>query len=196
MSPRVVLVDNYDSFTWNLAQYLGMAGANVWVVKNDAVTLQDIRTYGPSHIVLSPGPGRPEVARDFGVCADVLRDIVDVPLLGVCLGHQGMAHALGGRVVHAPAVMHGRTSPIQHDGTGLFAGIASPMTVMRYHSLLVDRNCLPPCLTVTAETEDGLVMGIAHSSRPWWGVQFHPESIGTPDGLKLLRNFVAMSQSN
>lgn len=193
--PRVLLVDNYDSFTWNLAHDLGRVGAEVHVHRNDQIAIDDVHRLQPTHIVLSPGPGRPERAGDFGICGAILEHFTTTPLLGVCLGHQGMAWHLGGRVIHAPAVMHGKTSPIRHHGRGLFAGLPNPIQVMRYHSLLVERASLPDALAVTAETEDGLVMAIAHRSRPWWGVQFHPESVGSPDGPRLTTRFLEMDSA-
>jgi anthranilate synthase component 2 len=191
--PRVLLIDNYDSVTWNLAHDLGRTGASVHVHRNDRITIPEIHTLAPTHIVLSPGPGRPERPADFGICADILAHFPTTPLLGVCLGHQGMAWHLGARVVHAPVLMHGKTSEIRHHGRGLFADQPSPMQVMRYHSLIVDRSSLPDALEVTAETDDGLVMAIAHRSRPWWGVQFHPESVGSPTGPQLAARFLEMS---
>lgn len=188
---RVLLVDNYDSFTWNLAHDFGRTGAEVVVVRNDGIDLAGIRAFAPSHIVLSPGPGRPERPADFGVCADILEHLTDIPLLGVCLGHQGLARQCGARIVHAPVAMHGKTSSIRHHARGLFAGLPNPLQVMRYHSLVVDRSSLPPELVVTAETEDGLVMALAHRTRPLWGLQFHPESIGSPQGHLLLEAFLA-----
>ena len=191
--PRVLLVDNYDSFTWNLAHDLGRTGADVVVRRNDTIDLAHIRALAPTHIVLSPGPGRPERPADFGVCLDILEHLVDTPILGVCLGLQGMAWHAGGRVVHAPRVMHGKTSAIRHHGRGLFEGLPNPMQVMRYHSLVVDRTSVPACFDITAETEDGLVMALAHRSRPLWGVQFHPESVGSPNGPTLVARFLALS---
>ena len=188
----VLLVDNYDSFTWNLAHDIGRTGAQVHVHRNDQLSLSAAIALAPTHIVLSPGPGRPERPEDFGLCAAILDHFVDLPLLGVCLGHQGMAWKLGARVVHAPEVMHGKTSSVRHDGTGVFAGLPSPFEAMRYHSLMVDRNSLPDTLRVTAETADGLVMGLAHLQRPHHGVQFHPESVGTPCGQQLMRNFLSI----
>jgi len=189
---RVLLVDNYDSFTWNLAHDLGRTGADVRVHRNDMLSLSQAIALQPTHIVLSPGPGRPERDSDFGVCKAILEHFHHCPILGVCLGHQGMAWQLGARVVHAPKVMHGKTSPILHDGTGVFTDLPSPFDAMRYHSLIVDRHSLPDCLRITAETPDGLVMGIVHQSRPHHGVQFHPESVGTPWGRHLIRNFLAL----
>lgn len=187
---KVVLVDNYDSFTHNLVQQLWGLGAEVVVLRNDAVELDGIRALEPTHVVLSPGPGRPENPRDFGVCREVIDQLVDVPTLGVCLGHQGIGWRMGGRVVRAPAIVHGKVDKVMHDHAGLFAGLPDPLPVMRYHSLVVERSSLPPCLEVTAETEDHLVMGIQHVSRPLFGLQFHPESIGTPLGDALMRNFL------
>ncbi len=188
----LLLIDNYDSFTHNLAQLLGGLGADVVVHRNDAVDIDDIDAIVPSHIVLSPGPGHPENERDFGVCGPVIdRFGPSVPILGVCLGHQGIAHRLGGNVVRAPEIVHGKTSPVRHDGTGLFAGVPNPVDVMRYHSLVVERQSLPTVLRVTAETVDtGLVMAFAHREWPMIGVQFHPESIGTPTGQTMMRNFL------
>jgi anthranilate synthase/aminodeoxychorismate synthase-like glutamine amidotransferase len=190
--PRVLLVDNYDSFTWNLAHDLGRTGADVHVHRNDRITLPDILALAPTHIVLSPGPGRPERAADFGICRTILEELPHIPTLGVCLGHQGLAWLAGARVVHAPEVRHGKTSLIHHHGRGLFEGLPNPMQVMRYHSLVVDRTTLPPELVVTALTDDGLVMALAHRSLPRWGVQFHPESVGTPHGRALSARFLQM----
>jgi anthranilate synthase component 2 len=192
---KLLLLDNYDSFVWNLAQALRSLGAHTHVVRNDAISLREVIELAPDAIVISPGPGRPEDPRYFGVCADVLRELGPrVPLLGVCLGHQGIVHSLGGRIVSAPRVMHGKTSAIQHDGTGLFEGIASPCVAMRYHSLVADAAHIPACLRVSARTADGLVMAVAHRSAPLFGVQFHPESIGTPDGPRLLDNFLRLAK--
>ena len=189
----VALIDNFDSFTHNLYQQLAMLGARVEVIRNDAIDVPGLVKLGPTHIVLSPGPGHPANPRDFGVCADVIRHFgPTTPLLGVCLGHQGIVHCLGGQIVRAPTIVHGKTSPIQHCGAGLFAGIPQNIEVMRYHSWIAERSSMPQCLDVTAETIDGLVMGVTHTSWPLVGVQFHPESIGTPTGHKLVENFLAM----
>ena len=187
---RVLLIDNYDSFAHNLMQALWGLGAEVTVVRNDAIDLAGARAAHPTHVVLSPGPGRPDVARDFGVCADLIDHLTDTPILGVCLGHQGIAWRMGGVVVRAPEIVHGKIDTITHDGTGLFAGLPQPMPVMRYHSLVADAARLPDCLRVTARTSSGLVMAMRHRSRPLFGVQFHPESIGTPDGPALLARFL------
>lgn len=189
---RVLVLDNYDSFTYNLAHLIGVLVAPPIVIRNDAIDLAGIAALAPTHIVLSPGPGRPSVARDFGICgAALLHFGSTIPILGVCLGHQGIVHALGGRIVPAPRIMHGKRSRIRHDGAGIFAGVATEIEVMRYHSLVAERVSLPPCLRVTAKTVDeGVVMAVAHVSWPTVGVQFHPESIGTPDGRLLMANFL------
>ena len=189
---RVLLVDNYDSFTFNLEQLVGGLGATVIVRRNDAFTLADLPGFDATHIILSPGPGNPANPKDFGVCADLIAHST-VPLLGVCLGHQGIAHHLGGRVVPAPAIVHGKVSPIAHDGTGVFAGLPPTITVMRYHSLTVEPTSLPFDLQITAQTADGVVMGLAHRRRPMHGIQFHPESFATPDGAQMLRTFLEMT---
>ena len=188
---RILLLDNYDSFVYNLRQYVGELGPDVTVVRNDAIDMDGIRRFDPDAIMISPGPGHPAVKRDFGVCAEVLTDICQtVPTLGVCLGHQGIAHYYGGTVERAPELMHGKTSVIEHDGEGVFAGLEGPLVVGRYHSLVV-RGDLPADLRVTARTGDGTVMGIRHRTYPIEGVQFHPESILTPQGKSILANFIA-----
>ena len=187
----VLVIDNYDSFTYNLVQYLGELGADVVVRRNDDVTLQQVRALGPDRVVISPGPGRPE---DAGISLDVIRTFgADRPLLGVCLGHQAIGMAFGGGVVRAPAPVHGKTSPIEHDGQGVFAGLAQGLEVGRYHSLVVAEEGLPDALLVTARTRaHGIVMGLRHRVWPVHGVQFHPESVLTPDGRQILRNFLEM----
>jgi anthranilate synthase/aminodeoxychorismate synthase-like glutamine amidotransferase len=185
----VVVVDNYDSFTYNLVQYLGELGADVRVMRNDAVTVEVIRAARPDHIVISPGPGRPESA---GVTMDVIREMGrETPILGVCLGHQAIGAVFGGSVIRATVPMHGKTSTIEHDGRGIFTGITEPFLASRYHSLIVSDEGLPPALEVTARTkEDHTIMGLRHRSWPVHGVQFHPESILTGEGHRLLRNFL------
>lgn len=184
----VLLIDNYDSFTYNLAQYLGELGATVAVHRNDQVTLDEVAALGPSRIVISPGPGRPENA---GISVEVLRQFgPSVPILGVCLGHQAMGYAFGGRVVNAPVLMHGKTSAVEHDGKGVFRDLAQGFTAARYHSLVVSPEGLPDVLEVTARTSDGIVMGLRHRDYPMHGVQFHPESVLTGPGHHLLRNFL------
>lgn len=186
----VLLIDNYDSFTHNLMQQLWGLGADVEVVRNDALSLADVQALAPSHVVLSPGPGRPENRRDFGICTQVIDTLTTTPILGVCLGHQGIGHRTGAKVVRAPSIVHGKVDRVQHHGEGLFAGLPNPLPVMRYHSLILERDSLPSALQITAETDDGLVMGIRHRSRPLFGIQFHPESIGTPDGDGLIARFL------
>ena len=185
----ILVIDNYDSFTYNLVQYIGELGAQPFVRRNNEITLDEIATLRPERIVISPGPGRPEQA---GITLDVItRFGPATPLLGVCLGHQAIGMAFGGSVVRATAPMHGKTSSITHDGRGVFAGIASPFTVARYHSLIVQREGLPADLEIAAQTEtDGTVMGLRHRRYPIHGVQFHPESIMTREGMHLLRNFL------
>jgi anthranilate synthase/aminodeoxychorismate synthase-like glutamine amidotransferase len=185
----ILVIDNYDSFTYNLVQYLGELGAGVQVVRNDAATIESIEGLRPDRIVISPGPGRPEQA---GVTMDVIRHFGStVPILGVCLGHQAIGAAFGGSVVRATVPMHGKTSTIEHDGRGLFAGITGPFTASRYHSLVVADEGLPAELEVTARTrEDNTIMGLRHRRWPIHGVQFHPESILTADGRRMLRNFL------
>ncbi len=190
--PRVVMIDNYDSFTFNLVQYLLELGAVVDVYRNDAIEAQAVVDLGPSHLVLSPGPGRP---RDSGVCqALCLRVCTDatIPTLGVCLGHQTLCEVGGATVRRADRLMHGKRSPIAHDGTGVLAGLPSPMTVARYHSLLVDEASLPPALVPVARTAEGELMAVRHRERPVHGVQFHPESIASEHGHRLLATFLGV----
>jgi anthranilate synthase/aminodeoxychorismate synthase-like glutamine amidotransferase len=189
MSARILLLDNYDSFTFNLAQSLWGLGAEVRVVRNDKISVAEVAAWGPSHVVISPGPGRPENA---GISVDLIRaSIGRWPLLGVCLGHQALAHALSGTVTHAPQMMHGKSSRIQHAGDREYSGLSQPMTIARYHSLIVLESGLPTELEVSARTETGEVMGIRHRSLPVYGVQFHPESVLSPEGDALLANFLA-----
>jgi anthranilate synthase component II len=185
-----LLIDNYDSFTYNLWHYLGELGAKVVVKRNDALSVAEALALAPQGIVLSPGPSDPDRA---GICLDLVRHGGSVPILGVCLGHQALGQALGGKVVRAPLPMHGKLSAIHHDGSGVFAGLANPFHATRYHSLVVERASLPPALKITAWTEDGLVMGLAHRERPVHGVQFHPESIASDCGHALLKNFLALA---
>jgi anthranilate synthase/aminodeoxychorismate synthase-like glutamine amidotransferase len=187
----VFVLDNYDSFTYNLVQYLGELGARPLVRRNDQVTLDEIAAMAPSHIVISPGPGRPE---DAGLTPDVIRRFgATTPVLGVCLGHQAIGMVYGGRVVRAPAPLHGKTSIVEHDGRGIFAGLACPFEAARYHSLIVAQEGLPEVLEVSARTRgDALIMGLRHRAYPVHGVQFHPESVLTGEGRQLLRNFLAL----
>jgi anthranilate synthase/aminodeoxychorismate synthase-like glutamine amidotransferase len=186
----VLVIDNYDSFVYNLVQYLGELGAEPLVYRHDEVTLDQMVALEPAAVVVSPGPGRPE---DAGVSNDAISRFGGrgVPVLGVCLGHQCIGQLYGGRVVRAGQVMHGKTSDIHHRGDGVFAGLATPFQATRYHSLVVERESVPDCLEVTAETADGVVMGLRHRDLPVEGVQFHPESILTDGGHQLLRNFLS-----
>jgi len=188
----ILVIDNYDSFTYNLVQLLSALGADVEVRRNDALTAEEALALGPRGIVISPGPGTPD---DAGISRDVVRAAAsaDVPLLGVCLGHQCIAEVFGGSICRAPKPVHGKTDAVHHDGTGLFRGVPNPFTATRYHSLCVDAESLPGQLRVTARTGDGLIMGLQHESRPVFGVQFHPESVLTPEGTKLLANFLDVS---
>ncbi|MBM4155455.1 MAG: aminodeoxychorismate/anthranilate synthase component II [Lentisphaerae bacterium] len=184
----ILMIDNYDSFTFNLVQYLAELGAEVKVVRNDEITVPRIRALAPERIVVSPGPCTPAEA---GVSCEVIRTFgPTLPLLGVCLGHQSIGHVYGGRVVRAGRLMHGKTSPILHRGESVLAGMPQPFDATRYHSLLVERETLPACLRITAETAEGEIMGLQHAEHPVHGVQFHPESILTQEGRRILRNFL------
>ena len=185
----ILLIDNYDSFTFNLAQYLGELGAPPLVRRNDEITIDEIAALHPTHIVISPGPGRPE---DAGISVDVIRRFgPETPVLGVCLGHQGIGVAFGGAVIRAPQLMHGKVSSVQHDGKGVFKGVSQPFVAGRYHSLIV-ANPPPGVLEISARTDDGIIMGLRHREWPVHGVQFHPESVLTGEGKQLLRNFLDM----
>ena len=187
---KVLLVDNYDSFTYNLAQYLGELGHAPIVRRNDEITLGEVEALAPDRIVISPGPGRPE---DAGISVDVIRRIGRrVPIFGVCLGHQAIGYAFGGEVARAPVVMHGKVSSVQHDGRGVFAGVSQPFVAGRYHSLVVNEPA-PAALEIAARTDDGVVMGLRHREWPVHGVQFHPESVLTGEGKKILRNFLELA---
>jgi anthranilate synthase/aminodeoxychorismate synthase-like glutamine amidotransferase len=187
----VLLIDNYDSFTYNLYQYLGELGAAVEVVRNDAIGVEDIDAMAPEHIIISPGPGNPD---DAGISKDVIRMFAGkTPILGVCLGHQCIGEVFGGIVEGAGEILHGKVSRVTHDGKGVFAGLASPIEATRYHSLCIRADSVPDALEVSATTESGVIMGVRHRDLPVEGVQFHPESILTPDGHELLRNFLAMT---
>ena len=186
----LLMIDNYDSFTFNLVQYFGELGEEVLTVRNDAISLADIERLAPERIVISPGPCTPSEA---GISVPLLRHFAGrLPMLGVCLGHQAIGAAFGGRIVRARELMHGKTSLIHHTGKGVFEGLPDPFTVIRYHSLAAERESLPECLEVTAETADGEIMGVRHRSLPIEGVQFHPESILTEHGHALLRNFLRL----
>ena len=186
----LLLIDNYDSFTYNLVHYLGELGAEVTIYRNDAVGADEGLALNPQGIVLSPGPCDPDQA---GICLELIeKNGGAIPLLGVCLGHQAIGQAFGGKVVRAPTLMHGKASDIHHDGNGLFEGLPAPFSATRYHSLIVERDSLPECLEVSAQTDDGVVMGIAHREFPVHGVQFHPESIASEQGHELLKNFLTI----
>ena len=188
----LLMIDNYDSFTFNIVQYLGELGEDVQVHRNDRITIEEIESLNPERIVVSPGPCSPEEA---GISVAAIRHFGGkIPLLGVCLGHQAIGAAFGGKVVRSSTHMHGKTSPIHHNGLGLFRGLPNPFAATRYHSLVVERATFPDCLEITAWVEEGEIMGLAHRDLPVWGVQFHPESILTVGGMDILRNFLEMSQ--
>ncbi|MCP1335803.1 anthranilate synthase component II [Futiania mangrovi] len=187
----ILLIDNYDSFTWNLVHYLGELGAKVDVVRNDQITPAEAMARRPAAIVISPGPCDPDRA---GICLDLIAAAWrEVPIFGVCLGHQAIAQSFGARIVRAPVPMHGKVSKISHDGTGVFQGVPNPFEATRYHSLTVDPESVPDCLRVTAHSEDGVIMGVSHRERPVHGVQFHPESIRTNHGRAMLKNFLNLA---
>ncbi len=187
----IILIDNYDSFTFNLVHYLGGLGADVVVHRNDKISVDDVMALEPEGVVLSPGPCTPNEA---GICLDLIaKASATVPILGVCLGHQAMGQAFGGKVIRAPQMVHGKVSQISHDATGVFRGINGPFQATRYHSLIVERASMPRALKVNAQTADGLVMGMMHESRPLHGVQFHPESIASEHGHLMLRNFLEIA---
>ena len=188
MNNRILIIDNYDSFTYNLVQYFGVLGCEVIVKRNDEIAVAEAEALAPDRICISPGPGRPE---DAGISNEIIRLLgPKTPVLGVCLGHQCAAAVFGGEIISAPRLMHGKTSPVQHRGTGVFEHLPNPFEATRYHSLIVDRDTLPGSLEVTAETAEGEIMGLRHREFPIQGVQFHPESILTGEGMALLRNFL------
>ncbi|MCG8557156.1 MAG: aminodeoxychorismate/anthranilate synthase component II [Proteobacteria bacterium] len=214
-SMRIVIIDNYDSFAYNLYQQVGeILSVEATVFRNDRITVAQIAELAPTHLILSPGPGNPEQPPALGVCRHLIAELARIaqrsqaprpiepeardrcgltprlPVLGVCLGHQGIGHVFGARIVRAPAPTHGKAGWIRHDGCGVFRGLPNPVRAMRYHSLTLDPESIPETLRVTAWSEDGLVMGVSHRELPLWGVQFHPESIGTPQGNAMLRNFL------
>lgn len=184
----ILVIDNYDSFTYNIVQEMGELGAELEVIRNDQTTIEQIRQLAPSHIVISPGPGFP---KDAGISMQVIRELgAEFPILGVCLGHQALGEVYGGRVIHAPNLMHGKTSLIHHEGDPLFDSLPNPFIATRYHSLVVEQSTLPDCLTVTAVADSGEIMGLRHKEYPVVGVQFHPESILTQNGIRILQNFL------
>jgi anthranilate synthase component 2 len=189
----LILIDNYDSFTYNLVHFLGELGAEVTVKRNDAITVDALLEAAPRAVVISPGPCDPDRA---GICLElVTRAAGKIPLLGVCLGHQAIGQAFGGKVVRAPYVMHGKLSPVRHSGEGVFRGLPNPFQATRYHSLTVERDSLPDCLEITAETDDGVILGLSHRELPVHGVQFHPESIASEQGHALLKNFLEIADA-
>ena len=188
---KTVILDNYDSFTFNLYQYVGELDERPLVFRNDEITFDELASLDPERIIISPGPGRPDDPQYFGICGEVILELgARVPLLGICLGHQGIIHAFGGRVVRAREVMHGKTSFIFHEGRGVFRDVPMPFEAMRYHSLVGEATTLPECLELTAKTTDGVIMGVRHRMYPIEGIQFHPESVGTAAGKQLLKNFL------
>lgn len=189
---KVLVIDNYDSFVYNLVQYIGELGGETIVYRNDQINLKQAMKLAPDRIVISPGPGTPEEARYFGVCSAILQRIsCKIPTLGVCLGHQGIIHTFGGKIVSAKRLMHGKTSLIKHDGEGVFRGVKNPFTATRYHSLVGDRSSISSCLKITAKSlDDGEIMGVRHVTYPIEGVQFHPESILCEDGKLVIKNFL------
>ena len=190
----LLMIDNYDSFTFNIVQYLAQLGEEVKVVRNDEISVADIAALHPDRIVVSPGPCSPEEA---GISVAAIKEYAGkIPLLGVCLGHQSIGAAFGGKVVRSVSLMHGKTSPIHHDGKELFSGLPNPFNATRYHSLVVERDSLPACLEVTAWVDNGEIMGLRHRELPVWGVQFHPESILTEGGMELLDNFIKLSKQH
>jgi len=188
----IILIDNYDSFTYNLVHFLGELGADVKVYRNDVISVDEILAQKPAGVVLSPGPCTPDKA---GICLDMVKmaAATKLPLLGVCLGHQSLGQFFGGNVIRAKEMMHGKTSPISHKNVGVFEGLANPFTATRYHSLIVDRETLPDCFDITAESADGIIMGLQHKELPLHGVQFHPESIASEEGHALLHNFLKIT---
>lgn len=190
---QTLVIDNYDSFVFNLVQYIGELGGNPIVFRNDEITLEKAIKLNPTHIVISPGPGHPADESYFGVSKKIIETMgKTIPLLGVCLGHQGITNIFGGKVVKAPHIMHGKTSQIHHNKNGLFTNISSPLTGMRYHSLIAEYKSFPDCLTITAQTDDNIIMALQHKTFPIYGVQFHPESIGSPNGKQIIKNFLAL----
>ncbi|MFT7625812.1 MAG: anthranilate synthase/aminodeoxychorismate synthase-like glutamine amidotransferase [Myxococcota bacterium] len=188
----ILMIDNYDSFTFNIVQYLGMLGADVRVQRNDEITTDQIEAMAPTAILISPGPCTPDKA---GISVETVKRFSGrLPLLGVCLGHQSIAYAFGARIVRASRIMHGKTSPVAHQGTGIFKGLPSPFQATRYHSLVAAQDSIPECLEITARaTDDGEIMGLQHREHPTWGMQFHPESILTTEGMNMLKNFLDLA---
>ncbi|MGQ9468490.1 MAG: anthranilate synthase component II [Nitrososphaerales archaeon] len=193
---KILIIDNYDSFVYNLVQYVGELGADPMVYRNDQISLDNVKRMKPDGIIISPGPGTPEDIKYFGVCSSIIRQLgCEIPILGVCLGHQGIIYSFGGRIIRAKNIMHGKTSMIKHDGDGVLKGIKSPFRATRYHSLVGDRSTFPSCLKITAESlDDGEIMGVRHTSYPIEGLQFHPESIITENGKRIIKNFLKVCE--
>ena len=189
---KILIIDNFDSFVHNLAQYTGKLGAQPIVHRTDQITLKSVTRLKPDKIIISPGPGTPDDPRDFGISADIIRYVsCKVPTFGVCLGHQGIAWAFGGKIIPAKRLMHGKTSLIKHEPDGIFKDVPNPLQATRYHSLVCEKKSFPECLEITAESlDDNEIMGLKHREYPIYGIQFHPESILTPDGMKIMKNFI------
>lgn len=184
----IIMIDNYDSFTYNLYQYIGTLNPDIEVYRNDKITVDEVLAKNPSHIIISPGPGYPA---DAGICVDLIKKAGDIPILGVCLGHQAICEAFGGKIVHAPQIMHGKSDTVSIDeNCRLFKGLGNECVCGRYHSLAAQNETIPDCLRVTAKSSDGCIMGIEHKERPVYGIQFHPESVLTPQGMTILENFL------
>jgi len=192
----VLIIDNYDSFTYNIFQYVGELGKNPKVYRNDEITLSEIKKLNPTHIIFSPGPGRPENKKDFGICADILKKYdKQTPILGICLGHQGICYHFGGKIIHASEIMHGKSSKVVCDKSVLFKDVLTTIEVLRYHSLIASKKDFPDCLEITANTkDDNLIMAVSHKDYPIYGIQFHPESIGTKYGMKIIENFLNITK--
>lgn len=188
----ILIIDNYDSFTYNLYQLVGQIHRDIIVKRNDEITLDDIKELKPDGIIISPGPGNPMNERDFGICTSIIKNLGgEIPILGVCLGHQGIFATFGGEIIRTEPV-HGKTSPIYHNGENIFQGINNPLPAARYHSLLCNKETVPDCMEIIAKTSDGMIMGIKHVDKPIIGLQFHPESVGTYEGISILKNFIRM----
>lgn len=184
----IIMIDNYDSFTYNLYQYIGTLNPDIEVYRNDKITVDEVLAKNPDHIILSPGPGYP---KDAGICIDLIKRAGDIPVLGVCLGHQAIGEAFGGKIVHAPQIMHGKGDFVMVNmDCPIFEGLSAKTEVGRYHSLVIDEDTLPDCLDITARSDDGCIMGVKHKERPVYGIQFHPESVLTPNGMKMIENFL------
>jgi anthranilate synthase/aminodeoxychorismate synthase-like glutamine amidotransferase len=187
---KILVIDNYDSFTYNLVQLVGKFTGDISVARNDRITIEEILELAPDKIIISPGPGKPE---DSNISLNVIRDLgKKVPVLGVCLGHQGIGITFGGKVIHAPSLMHGKSSEIQHDGLSIYKQIPQNFSAARYHSLIIDRDSLPDCLKITAETDNGVIMGVRHQTYPIEGIQFHPESVLTAEGENIIKNWISL----